>query len=426
MSNHAATRGRKALAALLSTAAALTGCNYGHRPYQQGPLQPVQDLSLVDVEIDDFGNFWDRTKAQAILTAIDDSAASSNVVVLLFVHGWHHNAAEDDTNRSDFHVTVKAVNNKLKETIYQDARETLDISGDVKVVGVYLSWRGRSLPGLLDYLTFWGRKAAAQRVGEGAAREFIFRLNEIYKKRNHGDQKHFMGLVSIGHSFGGQVLYKSVAATLENNFLLHEGQPAQMPVAAVGDVAVLINPAFEAAQFDRLQALQSRYTYGPAQTPVLLVFSGEGDRARQKFFPLGRRVSALLRPTFSNDEKQAQWITALEEYEPQRTHSLELRPGTASYEFSQNYCQQALGFDLTNPGVPFAGATLTALPGRSQPFSPVVVAYSKNELIEAHSGIFKEGFRRFMIDYVALLEGKRLCLKAQLSAPSIAGARSPT
>lgn len=145
---------------------------------------------------------------------------------------------------------------------------------------------------------------------------------------------------------------------------------------------------------------------------MLLVFSGEKDWARQRFFPLGRRLSAVFRPAFSSDEKKAEWITALGEYEPQRTHSLKLEPNTASYAFSQDYCQQALGFDLTNPGVPFADATLAALPGRSQPFSPVVVAYSDNELIEAHNGIFKDDFRRFLIDYVALLEGKRLCLKA--------------
>ncbi|MBC3377123.1 hypothetical protein HU762_24585 [Pseudomonas sp. SWRI92] len=410
------------LATLLGVAAVVVaGCNYGHRPFQQAPLQPLHDLSNVDVEIDDSGNFWDRTKAESILNAIDDSAANANVVVLLFVHGWHHNAADDDTNRSDFHITVKAVDQKLKDKIYRDARKTLNIEGDVKVVGVYLSWRGESLPGLLDYSTFWGRKAAAERVGDGAAREFILRLSEIYKKRNQGDRQHLMGLVSIGHSFGGQVLYKSVAQSLEENFLLHEGQPAQMPVASVGDVTVLINPAFEAAQFDRLRSLQSRYTYGPAQTPVLLVFSGEKDWARQWFFPLGRRISAWFRPAFSSDEEKAEWVTALGEYEPQRTHSLVLQPSTASYEFPTDYCQQALGFDLTNPGVPFAGATLAASPGRSKPFSPVVVAYSDNELIKAHNGIFKEDFRRFLIDYVALLEGKRLCLKAKSSPPQIVG-----
>ncbi|WP_248741881.1 MULTISPECIES: hypothetical protein [unclassified Pseudomonas] len=418
MFNFAGKRGRVALTVLLGIAAVvLTGCNYGHRSFQQSPLS-MHDLSNVDVEIDDFGNFWDRTKAENILTAIDENAKKSNVVVLLFVHGWHHNAAEDDTNRRDFHRTVKAVDEKLKEPIYRFARSTLNIDGDVKVVGVYLSWRGESLPGLLDYSTFWGRKAAAERVGEGAAREFIFRLNEIYKKRNQSNQKHFMGLVSIGHSFGGQVLYKSVAASLEENFMLHEGLPAQMPVASVGDVTVLINPAFEAAQFDRLWALQSRYTYSLAQTPVLLVFSGEGDWARQRFFPLGQRISAWFRPAFSSDEKKAEWITALGEYEPQRTHSLKLQPNTASYVFSKDYCQQALGFDLTNPGIPFADATLAALPGRSKTFSPVVVAYSENELIEAHDGIFREDFRRFLIDYVALLEGKRLCLKAQSFSPS--------
>lgn len=418
MITHSVKQIKAIVTALLGLAAVvMTGCDYGHRQYQQAPLQPTHSLSNVDVEVDDFGNFWDRTKAEAILNAIDHSSANSNVVVLLFVHGWHHNAADDDTNRSDFHLTVKAVDEKLKTEIYQDARDALKIVGDVKVVGVYLSWRGESLPGFLDYSTFWGRKAAAERVGDGAAREFIFRLNEIYKKRNQNNQQHFMGLVSIGHSFGGQVLYKSVAASLETNALLHQGQPAGMPIAGVGDVTVLINPAFEAAQYDRLRVLQSRYTYTPVQTPVLLVFSGERDWARQRFFPLGRRISAWFRPGFSNDEKKSEWITALGEYEPQRTHSLKLQSNAASYKFSKDYCEQALGFDLTNPGVPFSDATLAPLPGRGKPFSPVVVAYSDNELIETHNGIFKADFRSFLVDYVALLEGKRLCLKALSYSP---------
>jgi hypothetical protein len=46
------------------------------------------------------------------------------------------------------------------------------------------------------------------------------------------------------------------------------------------------------------------------------------------------------------------------------------------------------------------------------PYSPVLVAYSDEELIEAYSGIWKEPFRTFLIDYIALIEGKRLCLRA--------------
>jgi hypothetical protein len=44
-------------------------------------------------------------------------------------------------------------------------------------------------------------------VGENDAREFIARLNQMYlKKRSDPERRTFLGLISIGHSFGAQVL----------------------------------------------------------------------------------------------------------------------------------------------------------------------------------------------------------------------------
>src|SRR5712692_1402411 len=52
------------------------------------------------------------------------------------------------------------------------------------------------------------------------------------------------------------------------------------------------------------------------------------------------------------------------------------------------------------------GAELKPLPGRHNPYDPVVVAYSSRKLIQGHNGIFTDTFRQFLTDYVAFIEGK--------------------
>ena len=88
------------------------------------------------------------------------------------------------------------------------------------MIGIYLGWRGRSLPGPLDYFTFWGRKSAAERIGETDAREFIARLNRIYLDHPFGDNRdNFLGVISMGHSFGAQLLMRAMTTTLERDLI---------------------------------------------------------------------------------------------------------------------------------------------------------------------------------------------------------------
>ena len=138
-----------------------------------------------------------------------------------------------------------------------------------RLIGIYVAWRGASLPGFLDYVTFWGRKSAAQRTGEVDLREFLDRLNQVYRRHNETTGKQtaqatdtapntFLGLVTIGHSFGGQVLLRSVSAALEQElqsvtpvpgYLRSESptqpQPLGRPLRGFGDLVVLVNPAVE-------------------------------------------------------------------------------------------------------------------------------------------------------------------------------------
>ena len=192
----------------LSVILVLAGCDYGHKQYRTSPnatISPNEQLQLV-IEVDDFGKFWDRQGAEATLQAISHASLNTNTILLVFIHGWHHNADENDSNFKNFQNTLGELGRKITEPESVKARELLNLKGGINVIGLYVGWRGRSLPGWFNYLTFWQRKSAAERVGDGDLREFFVRLQNVYMDRNKtssGSKPTFMGLVTIGHSFGG-------------------------------------------------------------------------------------------------------------------------------------------------------------------------------------------------------------------------------
>ena len=398
----------------------LLACGYGHKPFFPEP-PPNKPYSSFVVELNDYGTFWRRDKAQDALNEVDRQSKETNTIVVLYVHGWHHNAAPDNSNLAAFHKSLKELKDKLDKKPYEEARLELTGKADLKVIGIYLGWRGRSLPLFFDYLTFWRRKAAAERVGAGDAREFILRLQKTYDDRNRlGYKKRapFMGLITVGHSFGGQVLFNSVSQTTEAGLigaaqrLAGEPQDSSQPInslTGIGDITVLINPALEAYQFERIHQLYSALRYDCVQTPILLVVSGEDDSARQFWFPLARWSSGFFRPGFPNDVQRELWHRSLGEHEAQRTHRLETTNATNSLSVD-DYSKHGviLNFDFTAK-IALGGGSL--MPLKHIPYSPVVVAYSSRDLVQGHTGIFTETFHGFLIDYVAFVEGKRMLVR---------------
>ena len=167
----------------------LTGCSYGHKyfPVTSGdetneycPSSPetgTKDYQIRIVQSDDFGSLWKRDDAEEALNLVETVSKENDTVVLLFIHGWHHNADSQDDNLLQFKCKVREVSQKLLKLHPGPADK-------ISVIGIYVGWRGRSLPSFLDYATIWGRKDSAERVGEGDVSEFIARLNKIYKKHN--------------------------------------------------------------------------------------------------------------------------------------------------------------------------------------------------------------------------------------------------
>lgn len=82
-----------------------------------------------------------------------------------------------------------------------------------RVIGIYLAWRGRSMeaPGWISWVSFWGRSAAARKVGRGEINDHIDRLLEttIEGRGDMAAGRHPYAFV-IGHSFGARVLETAV------------------------------------------------------------------------------------------------------------------------------------------------------------------------------------------------------------------------
>ena len=454
--------------ALAVAAALIAGCaGYLHEPYRLGDKSPVVDerFDLYFVEADDEGWFWQADQANRALDAVRRSAAARNTFVLLFVHGWHHSAQCCDDNVESFKETLKRLHIELTRPDYRRARgeptptPTSAADDSFKLIGIYLGWRGRSLPGPLDYLTFWGRKSAAERVGETDAREFIARLNRIYLDHPFGDNDdNFLGVISMGHSFGAQLLMRAMTTTLERDLIQlnplpgylrqrEPPKPAVEPVAlqGIGDLVILLNPAAEAAAYHRLHLLSMGLEYRESQTPVLITFSAENDKARRKLFTIGRLLGEFFTgkapkadPAQRETERKALGIDG--EYVRHVTHRIQPHDPDAQLvperivREPEGYCEVrgecvAKWLRWADPEtLQSAPDTLSAADARLRTFDfsgdvrlgnvelkpyagaitrqPLIVATASKAIIDDHSGIFTEPFLQFLIPYIALIESK--------------------
>jgi hypothetical protein len=407
----------------------LSACGFAHRSHRQagGALLHPNDFVL---QVDDHGSFWDPEIPARALASIAQSARTTNTIVILVVHGWHHSAAPDDENATAFARILEEIRTQLDDNVdgkpgfYRRSREMLTGSGDVNIFGIYVGWRGASLPMPLNFATFWDRKDAAERVGDGDLREFLLRLNGIYRT-SYQDRlplSPYVGMASIGHSFGAQVLFKAVSSTLEKELIDATSPPGASsprrrlakPIEGFGDIVVLVNPALEARQYERIRQLDAQLTYDRRQPPLLLVLSADTDVARRWFFPAGRWVDSFFNAPLRKGQADS-WSQALGEYEPQRTHTIaflpEHRESAAGYYISDSPGRPCdiVNFDLTD--MPTIGhVRLAPIAGRHNPNSPFLVAYGGTELIRGHSGVFERDLHYFINDYIGITRGKRLLL----------------
>lgn len=462
------TLARSAIA--VGAALFLVACGYRHQAYRLDDQSKLADpkFDLHFVEADDEGWFWQPQQATDALEAVQKSAETRNTFVVLFVHGWHHSARCCDSNVQSFKKALAQLYDELRESTYAAARAEYSkedkADASFKLIGIYAGWRGRSSPGWLDYTTFWSRKGAAERVGETDMREFIARLNRLYlEHRGMEERRTFLGLISIGHSFGAQVLMRATASTLEQQLIslnappgyLRQPAPAtpapnEVALQGIGDLVILLNPATEAAAYHRLHRLSMGLSYERTQTPVMLTLSADNDKARHSLFTIGRRVGEFFGGKPGKDdaterEAERQALGVDGEFVKHVTHrmqpvddrerlmSQELDLGRESVCEEERVCaanwlvwadlpdrhrlddtlsrddssesRQALReFDFS--GEMRLGNVELKPVAATIKYQPLIVATTSKAVIDDHSGIFTEPLLRFLTRYIALIESK--------------------
>jgi len=363
---------------------------------KQAAIESSPSFDLAVVELTDQGWLQSRDQLTHALALMDPRAADpSPVQVVLFVHGWQHSGAYDDANLRMFRGLV----------LPQFAR-----SGQkrgLRTVGIYVGWRGESLalPGLTN-LTFYDRKATAEHVARGSIRELVSQLR-ARQDGSAGKQRAHVTL--IGHSFGGLIVYNAIAESLLDSLVrTAEGEPAR-PIV---DLALVLNPAFEASRFEPLfQAAVRRKLPASAGRPIFVSITSSDDSATGIAFPLGRAANSVFdHEGWVEDDQcpdpgprqpwdECQGIArGLRLEKMANTHTVGHLPRYATHTLLLAPDKSVACQALTTAARP-ASVAPVHWPGAPQPRNrfPLWTMRTDAEVIQGHSGIDKPALWAFLV-----------------------------
>lgn len=409
------------------------------------PHPPKVPYAFGTVVLDEQGWISDRQQLNDLLDLVEHEADRGGALIVVYIHGWHHSANPTDSDLLHFQDMLAHLAGKVAVEPKVGLLNVLPAHAG-PVVGVYIGWRGASLPMPLDYMTFWERKAASLRVGHAEVGEILAGLHRIYRAHNSPDK--VTNLVVIGHSFGGSVLFSATSDVFKQRLAARRRDEnkrsvlASVPAAAdsltyqqpatgdvlegIGDLVILVNPAIEASQYEPIAALATNQDYPPEQHPVLLTVSAENDWPRNNLFSPGRWFSTLSQP--KPDKAQAEQMrTAMGNYVPQITHCLKIIDGSPcrrTPKIPPCNPDAANTKDLTPsallPGAPQAFTDTTASPTQLCPVSetikstnPFLVAQTTPRIIDGHNGQFSDTFRDFLVNFIARTRTKRAMVRSE-------------
>ncbi|HEV7921736.1 MAG TPA: hypothetical protein VGR02_13185 [Thermoanaerobaculia bacterium] len=417
-----------------------------------------KEFDLGVIELGDDGHVADDEQRDLVFARLREVALggkgksidvhkSPGVVIITFVHGWHHRSKVCDNNLACFRRVLQA----LSEAGGSNARP---------VFGVYIGWRGDTIENP-SFLSFYDRKATAHRIGHEGGREVLLDLDRTYRELNDridNGLTHPVSMVTAGHSFGGALVYSAVEGALVRDLRNPDPHVAGSVRAVgrravdcaggkvrpvrpgIGDLVVLVNPAFEARRYqDFVNDESTPGRYADSQLPVLLTVASEGDMAVKRAFPAGRSAYFSLFPWRYRGLPD---IIGAGHYDPQTTHDLVVlddggkvihpaiaqRPAVekadqataerchlnmkegdlatckCEYDVPEDLSATVRGTDLTLASgvVPTASNENVALRARKprDPHSPFIVARVAPEIISQHSDIYTPRFITFLTAYI--------------------------
>jgi hypothetical protein len=259
-------------ATLLAFALLLSACIT--RPpahYGSNNTPPTNDdYSLAFIELGEFGSYRDRHQINNAVTLITDK---KRPLLVTYIHGWHNDATSGDVDR-------------FRGFLSRLAHSAMVRSKNLDLVGVYLSWPGESfrVP-VLSTFTFWDRKRAAERVASNSdCLDAILELSRAARKRPTNYT------IVLGHSFGGLILERAVAHTVQTL----QGQQSVKPP---WDLALILNPASDAVLARQMVVALDQLKTGATvdeNQPIVVELASANDQATGLTFPIGSSLGAFI------------------------------------------------------------------------------------------------------------------------------------
>jgi hypothetical protein len=349
-------------------------------------LSERRDLAPVveRLQLTDTGALVHRCEYTAVLDEMISRGDDVPQIVVLYIHGWRHNADDGDTDLDNFTALIHRLDRDEKQA-----------SSGRRVVGIYVGWDAATNVPLLDYLTFWPRQLAADRISQSAivtkllgAMENIRRLREVESDR----------IFLMAHSFGARILFASYSQVLlHKTQLAHPGARGSdyLPIRAPADMALLLNPALEASVFTAIDSIRRNKKFGARmesfsreQEPAVVAITTSDDWATKWAFPIGQWLALRRTPVE---------YTAVGHFEPYQTHSLRERPGghgSTSYGPSSDWTSKFCEADICLERLDHA---------QNNPF---IVAGATPDVLTGHNGIWDEAFINWTVRFFKKVDSR--------------------
>ncbi len=229
------------------------GCSI--QSYNRDSATTQVNYDLAFVEILDSGEMkGTQSQIDSLYNYIDYQLKKDEALwVYVFVHGWRHNADIGDENIAKFHTMLALSKNHLNQQ-----------NLNTKVLGVYVGWRGKLIKEVSERkdpdiknlslsdawfvpvaLSFPGRKLQSDN-NASLLKTFL----DVLEKKLKFDGNKQGKLITIGHSLGGNMLLRAVTPKLKEK--IDEAETSTI-VKGFGDLVVLLNPASELRNWEKLQ-----------------------------------------------------------------------------------------------------------------------------------------------------------------------------
>ncbi|MBV9999809.1 MAG: hypothetical protein JO015_11945 [Verrucomicrobia bacterium] len=275
-------------------------------------LNDDRHYKLAAIEFGELGSYADASQGE-LNNTIQLLKSTERPLLVVYIHGWLNNATSGDVGNFKGFLSRLSQSRQVKIHRYN-------------VFGVYFAWPGKTLEiPYLDYLTFWNRKQAAERIASnGDCLDAIEKLSQTARLR----ENNYVFL--IGHSFGGLILERTVEHTLRTL----QGQNVRPP----WDLALMLNPASDSVLTRQLVSdLYSLYDYYPnplpgnrlrwgghfvpksggdpiaESQPTVVEVQSENDTATGTVFPIGSKVGVIVNGHWAWNQvavpRTQQWVS---------------------------------------------------------------------------------------------------------------------